>query len=152
MIHLYAIGSPIEQDNLAWLLVEKLQPQLTAQFPELYIEYFDRPGMQLVNELSDKNRVLLVDTLLSEKSGDIQLLQAEELQLQTSSFSSHGFGVAEALQLSQQLNLLPETLWILGIPADSQAPIDNHTIQQLSEQLLHKLQNIMNHIATDNLQ
>jgi len=148
MIHLYAIGSPIKQDNLAWLLINQLQIQLTSEFPQLCIEYFDRPGMQLVNELSDKDRVILVDTLLSEEPGDIQLLQANDLQLQSSSFSSHGFGVAEALQMSQQLNLLPKPLWILGIPVDAQPPAEAHKTQQLGEQLLNNIQDILKNLTT----
>lgn len=144
MIHLYAIGSPLEQDNLAWLLMENIQSQLTSDYPELCIEYFDRPGIQLVNEMSDKQRVILVDALLSKTLSDIQSLQIDDLKQPAVNFSSHGYGVVDALQLSQQLNLLPESLWIFGIPVAPQASTDRQTSMHLSEQLLRHIEQIIN--------
>ena len=143
MIHLYAIGSPIEQDNLAWQYVDSIHKKLTTEYPAINIEYFDRPGMQLVNEISGKQKVILVDALLSDTLCEVQSLQANDLQQQTIHFSSHNFGVAEALLISQQLNLLPEDLWILGIPTPPQTDNEGRIKQQLSKQLLHKIQNII---------
>lgn len=143
MIHLYAIGSPIGQDNLAWLMIGYIEDKLASRHPELSITYFDRPGMQLVNEMSDKQQVILVDTLLSDNQNNIQSLQADDLQQLCFNYSSHGFGVAEALQLSQQLNLLPKTLWILGIPVNSKTPNDVHRQNKLSQQLLQNIERFL---------
>ena len=133
----------MEQDNLAWLLIDQLQRHLTFEFPQLRIEYFDRPGIQLVNEMAGKKGLILVDALLSDEPGDVYLLQANDLQLQSSIFSSHGLGVAEALELSQQLNLLPESLWILGIPVIPNRNINSLNTQQLCKQLLQHIENIL---------
>lgn len=143
MIHLYAIGSPAEQDNLAWLLLEAIEKQLNSKYPNLHIDYFDRPGMQLVNEIAGKQKVILVDALISKNRDKIQSLQPEDLQQLNTNYSSHGFGVAEALQMSQQLKLLPESLWILGIPVNPQTPNDNHRNQKLSQQLLQHINQII---------
>lgn len=143
MIYLYAIGSPVEHDNIAWLVVDHIQKKLTSQYPGVHIEYFDRPGMQLINTMAGKQHVILVDALISNHQHNVQLLKPGELQQLGANFSSHGFGVAEALQLSQQLNLLPKTLWILGIPVNSKTPNDVYRENKLSQQLLQNIKRIL---------
>lgn len=142
-MYLYAIGSPLEQDNIAWLLVNSIQHQLTSEFPELSIEYLDRPGIQLINEIMDKQQVILVDALLTENLNDIQPLQADDLTHLSAFSSSHSFGVAETLQLSQQLKLMPRYLWILGIPITPDRNTDTAKTQRLCKQLEQHIENIL---------
>ena len=76
----------------------------------------DRPGSDLVRYISDHDDLVLIDAVQSgAEPGDLMPLQVADLQSLECRTSSHGFGVAEALRMAEQLALLPHRLCIIGI-------------------------------------
>ena len=75
-------------------------------------------GTGLINLWENHERVLIIDAMRSNQPpGTIRLINANRQQIPTDLFhySSHQFGLAQAVELAKTLNRLPTRLWILGI-------------------------------------
>jgi len=59
--------------------------------------------------------VIVIDALAEDRDEAVLVLTPEQLQEETCLISSHGFGVAEALQLAQAMQILPDELLVLGL-------------------------------------
>ena len=119
---LVGIGSPFGADRLGWQAVSALQSRLSAAaFPcfSFRFEQSDRPGSGLLNLLRECDVALLFDAMISgAEPGSVRRFAVDELASCSGFLSSHGFGVADALALGRQLQLLPPTLLVYGIEAD----------------------------------
>ena len=123
MLKVIGIGSPFADDQVGWLLIdrlrqaEKLQPYLNSQLELLAI---DRPGAGLLSQLAGQKNVIIIDAVVT--GADLGQLHcwSDPVVLESccSSLSSHGFGLAQALMLGRQLGGLPEQMLILGIEID----------------------------------
>ena len=72
------------------------------------------------------DRVVLLDAMQCEDGCcSLRWLQADDLQL-AYGYSTHGFGVAEALKLGEKLGLLPEQWYLMGIGME--AEVDARTV------------------------
>jgi hydrogenase maturation protease len=78
----------------------------TASRREVLVETSELPGLSLLNMIEDVNAVVLVDAVKSSsRPGTILLLEPAELfAFAVDSQSAHGWGVAETLQLSHEVN------------------------------------------------
>lgn len=113
-VRVLAVGSPFENDNLAWQVSDQLQ----AAFPDVDFIKLDRPGTQLIDYLQNAEYVVVMDSLAEGHHKAVLDLSLEQLQGETRLVSSHGLGVAETLQLAQAMQMLPKALRILGLSPD----------------------------------
>ena len=118
-IKVLGIGSPFGDDQVGWKVVENLNAQKNTWpdiFQSIAIEYYDRPGLRLIELMHDVDIVFLIDAIKSgRKIGTIYRLKNKEIDENKHLLSTHGMGVAEALQLGRVLNQLPETIILYGI-------------------------------------
>jgi hydrogenase maturation protease len=107
------IGSPFGADQAAWRAIDLLQG---ADLTGCELIKLDRPGSDLLHYFEGVEDVVLIDAVLADQApGTAVSLQRDALALAACRTSSHGFGVAEALQLAARLELLPPRLLLIGI-------------------------------------
>jgi hydrogenase maturation protease len=138
MIRIIGVGSPFGADQAGWLAIDYLQ---SCQLNDCELIKLDRPGSGLLNYLGDADQVVVIDALMSSgRAGDVELLSRDDLAESPGLTSCHGFGVAEALALADQLGELPPQISLLGIHASedqSSAPkLDQISLQQQIQKLL----------------
>lgn len=112
-LRVIGVGSPHEQDDLAWQAIDFLKLQFRGS--DFEFMKLDRPGSQLIAHLDKAEKVVILDSLEQPAEESVVLLNTDQLQEENLLFSSHGFGVAEALQLASVMQLLPAKLYILGL-------------------------------------
>jgi hydrogenase maturation protease len=125
------IGSPFGADQAGWRAIELLDE---ADLADCELIRLDRPGSGLLNYFEGAEDVVLIDAVLADEApGSAVRLQRDNLSAAACRTSSHGFGVAEALQLAARLEVLPPRLLLIGI----QVGPDLDVVPQLSrDQLL----------------
>ncbi|MBS3805236.1 MAG: hydrogenase maturation protease [Oleiphilaceae bacterium] len=120
------IGSPFGDDQLGWHLVSALESLLgtteSGTAAPFSVMALDRPGSGLIQALTGAQGVVVVDALQHMgQTGRIHRLTVADLAQVRGCFSCHSFGVAEALALADELDLLPEHLLILGVEMSASA-------------------------------
>ena len=110
------VGNPLRGDDAAGpAVIQRLQNRLPASVATLQL---DSDGVSLMEAWRDYEQVILVDAACSGAvPGVIHRFDATQSELPRGLFhySSHLFGVAEAVELARQLGRLPERLVIYGI-------------------------------------
>jgi len=107
------IGSPFGADQAGWHAIDLLAE---AGLTDCELIKLDRPGSELLRYFEDTQDLVLIDALLADGApGSAVCLPRDALALAACRTSSHGFGVAEALQLAERLDLLPPHLLLIGI-------------------------------------
>ena len=110
------VGSPFGADRAGWDAVEALRScGFAGRFPEMELEIADRPGSRLVERFSGVPLVILFDALIGGEPGRLRVVDPGALAGSEAGYSSHGFGVAEAVALAGALGEMPEQLVIIGI-------------------------------------
>lgn len=116
------VGSPFGDDRAGWLVVDALSALLDEQARAaagLLLAALDRPGAMLLEALGGVDRAVVVDAVVcGEAAGTVIEMDAAGLG-KGARFSSHGFGVAEALALGAALGRLPRELRVVGIAVDA---------------------------------
>lgn len=156
-VRIIGIGSPFGQDQLGLQVITMLEEHhFAARFPPALIslQRSDRPGAMLVELFNDAELVILIDALsiTGKRQPFVRWLDARELATEPVLFSSHSFGISEAIQLARVLGVLPRRLRILalamsddedttGIDPEIYTAIENalveeiNTIEQLADDL-----------------
>ncbi|HEX9090186.1 MAG TPA: hydrogenase maturation protease [Anaerolineales bacterium] len=123
-IKLIGIGQSLRGDDAAGLAAVRLwqeKYQLPESHPDLQVELAELPGVGLLSLLEGCRFAILVDAVRSDaKAGTIHILRREQLEsFQAGAASAHGWGVAETLELGQQLmpTAMPDKLIVIGIEA-----------------------------------
>ena len=124
-VRIFGIGSPFGDDRVGWLAVEELRGRFDSA--EVDISAHDRPGLRLVTLMQGAAQVVLVDAVKSGAApGSLHRLEGEAILKAVARYTStHGFGLAEALQLAQRLGELPEKIVLWGVEAGSLAAGDD---------------------------
>ncbi len=116
------IGSPFGDDQLGWEVVKLLlqRPALQPFIPNpLQLLYCDRPGMYLLELMRDTQTVFIIDAVKTgAEIGSFHRFQNEEIAAITTTLSTHGLGVAEAMKMGATLQILPPTVILYGIEID----------------------------------
>jgi hydrogenase maturation protease len=138
MTRIIGVGSPFGMDQVGWLAIDHLQ---SCQFDNCELIKLDRPGSGLLSYLQDVDQVVVIDALISNgQAGDVKLLKQDELAQSQELTSCHGFGVAEALALADQLGELPQRISLLGIHTGDdpsrQPELDHISLEQLIKTVL----------------
>jgi hydrogenase maturation protease len=147
MIRIMGIGSPFGDDQVGWRVAELLQkaPPLKHYLNQfLDIQISDRPGLGLTMIMDGIKTLYLVDALKAENNQIGQICRIENKNLMTKKeifFSTHGFGVAAALELAQVLGKLPVETIVYGIKIDVidyQVSLSPH-IAKACDELAHQM-------------
>jgi hydrogenase maturation protease len=138
MTRILGVGSPIGADRLAWEAIDHLAGM---GLNECELLKLDRPGSGLLAYFTGVDSLILLDAVaLDSTPGGVSLLDPMRLQRLDACTSSHGFGVAQAIGLAEQLDQLPERLQIVGIHtgADLSTPpiLDTEALEKLIRILL----------------
>ena len=110
------VGNPLRGDDDAGAaVIQRLQNRLPPSAKTLQL---DSDGVSLMEAWRGFEQVILVDAACSGAApGAIHRFDANRTELPRGLFhySSHLFGVAEAVELARQLERLPERLVVYGI-------------------------------------
>ncbi len=118
LIRIIGIGSPFGDDAVGLEAA-----RLLARDPPPHCEVIaaDRPGADLLELMENAGAVILIDAMRSgARPGTLHELDLDELENCAADFvSSHGLGVAAAVQLARKLGRAPARGKVLGIEIDS---------------------------------
>ncbi|MDO8704250.1 MAG: hydrogenase maturation protease [Sulfuricaulis sp.] len=144
-IQLIGVGSPFSDDRLGWVAAEALQRSSVVQAMHpgrMVISILDRPGAMLLAHWRDADNVILIDAVHSGAApGTLHCLTASDLASGGLPASSHGFGIACALELGGALGNLPGSVLLYGIEIDPA-----HVGQSLSAAVLSALPDLIRRI------
>lgn len=120
-IKIIGVGSPFADDRLGWVVAEKLQtlhvPDNTEQ--QISVLSLDRPGPSLISQWREADAVIVIDAVRSgTEPGMVHCLDASAIDVAPETSSSHGFGVATAIELARALDKLPQQIYLCGIEMD----------------------------------
>lgn len=135
-VRVIGIGSPFDSDQLGWQVIDVLsQDQAQKIIPaEIDLVHSDRPGAGLLSLFEDVDCVVLIDAIVdSDLKDEVQRLVKEDLLLNPTKLSSHGFGVAEALSLGDKLGLLPDQVILYGLGTDNTHTFRSEQIRQVAD-------------------
>ena len=108
-----ACGTPNRGDDEAGLLIASL-----LQLRGIPVTTYSSDGLGLLQVLPSSGTVLLIDAVQSGRPpGAVIVCDALKapVPIEPHTASSHGFGVAHAIELARTLGSLPETLIVIGI-------------------------------------
>lgn len=139
------VGSPFGEDDVAFKVIEKLKPR--AQ--DIHCQYYDRPGLHLLETINTFDVVHLIDAVMSGNTlGTLyQFNDLDQFKKNTKPLSTHAFGLAETLALGNTLDLLPKKLVIHGIEISKNREVDcnietilNNATEMLTNKLVSALE------------
>lgn len=122
MIKVIGIGSPFGDDQAGWKVVESLKEDnfIQSHYQHVDANYFDRPGIRLLNLMYNANTVFLIDAVKSGNTiGTVFRFQDNEIQAVNSMLSTHHMGVVDVLKLGSMINELPDSIILYGIEIDT---------------------------------
>lgn len=113
-VRLVGVGSPFGDDAVGWIVAREAARCLGAA---VEIRLRDRPGLWLLEDLDCPGGVVLVDGVRGlGPPGTVAVLGSGTLPAGRLRLgSSHGFGVAEAVELARRLGRGPASLALVGI-------------------------------------
>lgn len=121
-IHIIGVGSPFGDDRLGWTVAEALRRSsvVTVAAPgRMVISTLDRPGAMLLAHWRKPDIVIIIDAVHSGATpGTCFRFDASEWATWRFPASSHGFGVAAAIELARALGDLPSRLLVRGVEID----------------------------------
>ncbi|HET8710368.1 MAG TPA: hydrogenase maturation protease [Spongiibacteraceae bacterium] len=134
-------------DGVGPLIVKKL---CAETLPHVRLVPNVADGLDLLDAWQNADCVYIIDALQSGRApGTVVRVDALCETLPTSTtYSSHTFGLAEAIELSRTLNTLPKQLIVIGIEGVDFAmgapitPAVEHAAQQLIAQLAAELRTL----------
>ncbi len=109
------VGNEFRGDDAAGLVVAR---HLQERLPEVVVRESPGEGATLMETWKDGAQVFLIDAVSSgSPAGTIHRLEAHTGPLPTTFFrySTHAFGVAEAIEMARVLGQLPPRLIVYGI-------------------------------------
>lgn len=119
------IGSPFGGDHIAWTLIERLRgrpPDVGYFSSGLMFEACDRPGPNLIEQLSGLEYAILIDAVMGATVSAAWYDEASFLRM-AAPLSGHAIGLAETLALGRALGDLPP-IELLGLRLDANGRVD----------------------------
>jgi hydrogenase maturation protease len=109
------VGSPHGDDAVGWLAVERLAGKVA---PSVRLVALRQP-VELADHLEGCRRLWIVDGCRGSQPGTVHRLIWPDARIELATgYSSHGFGVAAALELTAALGRLPQQVVIFAIEAE----------------------------------
>jgi hydrogenase maturation protease len=147
VLTILGVGSPFGDDRAGWSVAEQLAASalVVSSAGQIDVRILDRPGSLLLAEFGQSSDIILIDALCSGAlPGTIQRLDADDVCAAHAVLSSHGVGVAQAVDLARSLGCLPARFVLFGIEADRQhagnglSPAVREALPQLVEQVVQQ--------------
>ena len=123
------IGSPLGLDALSWDVVERLKSTLCLNAWEISFRCLDRPGPGLLDQMAGYEAAVLLDAWLAEEATAPQVFSEQAWGDAVTAVSTHALGVVETLALGKRLGLLPNRLYLVGLPV-------NQSVEALAQPVL----------------
>jgi len=136
---LFLGNSILADDRIGLIIGEMLKETLEAEGKD--VEIIEKTGYALLDYLEGREKVIIVDSVITgkHKTGEIVNLEPHDLR-RFSPSASHYAGIPESIELMKQLGLgPPENFKIIGIEVE-----DPYTI---STKISPKLETEVNQIA-----
>lgn len=115
---LIGVGNPDRGDDGAGPIVAS-----RLRLPEVEVRLARGEATELLQLFSGRDRVYVVDAVVSGQApGTLHRLDGHDLPGFMRSTSTHGLGLAEAVELARVLGSLPRELVVLGIEAADLTP------------------------------
>lgn len=118
-IHIIGVGSPHGDDRLGWFAAEALLGSSVLRgfgHQAVAVSLSDRPGLMLLELARDSSKLILLDAVCAGvRPGTLHRLDAQALTAGSGLLSSHGFGIAAALELGRLTGSLPPKVVIFGL-------------------------------------
>ncbi|QPJ61590.1 MAG: hydrogenase maturation protease [Candidatus Nitronauta litoralis] len=144
-IFIVGVGNQYRHDDGAGLEVVRRIKKLRED-----IECVEQSGegVQLMDTWKERNHVILIDAVSSSKApGTLHCINANKEPLPKNWFScsTHNFGVAEAVEMSNVMDTLPVTLQIFGIEGNCFDPGEGLTpeVEQAVNRVVEQIQSIV---------
>jgi hydrogenase maturation protease len=140
------VGNPYLGDDAAGILAARRLIEL--DLPEIEIRQHCGEGAGLMETLKGRDSVIVIDAVQSGAApGEIMRFEAhaESLPAHFSGYSTHAFGVAEAIEMARLLAELPRRLIVFGIegktfrPGSELSPEVKRAIAELTEVIYQEL-------------
>ncbi|HFK8634599.1 TPA: hydrogenase maturation protease [Legionella pneumophila] len=157
LIKILGIGSPFGDDQVGCLAADCLKAELSKEqyiSKSVCIESHDRPGLRLIELMNSAKVAFLIDAVKSGCAiGTIHRLKNNEIFAFQNRLSTHEMGVAEALQIGQSLNDLPEDIILYGIEIDNTtfntalSKSVKKAMREVVIQIKKELNDMLNHIV-----
>ena len=110
------VGNELRGDDKLGLVAARSLQKRT--FVDVHVVEHNGEGSSLFEILGQEKRVFLIDALAPRHSpGEIHVINVHARPIPSSmfGFSSHSFGVAQAIELGRRLQKLPHTFRLFGI-------------------------------------
>jgi hydrogenase maturation protease len=140
-VAIIGIGSPYGADQTGWRAVEFLKQDHALQtLSDNQIKFMicDRPGPMLLDYMAGSDYVILIDAIKGGDRGSVIQVKSNQLLHNNPEFSTHDLGVAETLALGKQLNILPQSVELVGIAVG-----DTNTYCLPDADMMIQLQNVI---------
>jgi len=140
-ILIIGVGSPYRCDDSVGLFIIKSLENIQSK----YVHLMERSGegFDLMDAWKNYDYIFLIDAVQSGKPpGTIHRINAKEEKVPTEFFhySTHAFGVAEAVEMARTLGELPENLFIFGIEGKNfNMGHDMSTAVKISAKIVEKM-------------
>jgi hydrogenase maturation protease len=137
------VGNETRRDDAAGLIVSrKLKAELSEDGVVVVEETGD--GARLVERWRGFNITILIDALRSgDEPGRVHRFEAHKSPLPASLFqySTHAFGVPQAIELARAMDQLPQRLIVYGIEGKrfDQGTSLSHVVEQAAQELVESL-------------
>ncbi len=124
-IKIIAVGNPLRgDDGVGPAVLEQLRE---AQLPE-NVDLIDSGSdpLDVVRHIMDAERAIVIDAAgMNREPGHIELLRPEDLRIAVNGglCSTHGYGLAEGLELARAVGFRTDVL-IIGIQPENVSPRD----------------------------
>jgi hydrogenase maturation protease len=114
------LGSPHGDDQVGWVVVDRLRPRLPAGITADKV----KGGLELLESLGGHDTAVLIDAVAPKgRPGTIRSFAWPTPELAHCARSStHGLGLVQALQLAETLGRLPQRVNIYTIEAEDTSP------------------------------
>jgi hydrogenase maturation protease len=123
-IRIFGIGSPFGDDRIGWLAAEALQGRFDPA--QVSVSSHDRPGAGLINLMRGARLAVLVDAVqCGAPAGSLHRLEGKAIRQAVARYTStHGFGIAEALELAERLHDAPDKVVLWGVEGATSVSIE----------------------------
>ena len=119
---LVGVGNEFSTDDALGLLVAR---EIRRRFPlALKVVEASGEGASLIDAWKGADEVIIVDAMAGPEPGEIHRIDvsAARIPKELSLFSSHAFGVVDAIEMARQLDQLPPVTILYGIEGEAFEP------------------------------
>jgi len=116
MTIIFGLGNPNRCDDAVGLMI--LDALRAMDLPAgVQLRHHLGDGMGLVNALAETHHAIICDAVRGGQPGQLVTLDCSQALLPEQPFmsSSHGFGLAEAVEMARVMNMLPPKCFIVGV-------------------------------------